>query len=513
MRKMNIRVAVVLISIIIIILLSFFLFERSREFEPEEIILAKVGDKTISLSEFNGRAEYTIRPRYCNGSNNIHKKIVLNSLIAEKMFASEAGDTNDLMKSKNFQRFIEGRKQQAMRQWLFHKEGFEKVKIDTSEIKKVFQIAGRKYRVNYFSIDNDSIAEIIGTILKTDSELFSLIYFDLSGLDTIPVREVDYNIRENDIIHDALFSDKHSIGEVIGPLKTGDGSYIVMRVDGWTDSHVFSESEVSRRWNDVKEDLTNQKALGIYEKYVARVMKGKKLDFSTDTFNKLVHIVSSQYFAAQEKEKDLFLNRTFDKEIDDLTPDFEKEINDIIDEPLLNVNGKIWTVRDFGIEVEIHPLVYRNKKMAKNDFVNQFRLAMADMIRDKYLAEEAYKKGYDQVNLVKRNVEMWRDANIALYHKNKYLNNINPEESDPLVLINTYLNPYVDELQQKYSDIIKVNVEEFDKIKLTRVDMFATQSNVPFPVLVPSFPQITTDHKLDYGKRMETQKTDNKDTR
>ena len=513
MKKKNIRVAVVFTSIIILILLLSILFERSREFEPEEIILAKVGDKTISLSEFIARAEYSIRPNYCKGSDNIHKKRVLNSMIAEKLFAIEAGDTNQLAESEQVRRLIEGRKQQAMRQWLYHKEGFEKVKVDTSEIKKIYQLAGQRYRVSYYSINNDSIAEIIGAMLKADSELFSSIYFDLSGSDTIPVREVDYYIRENDIIHNALFSDKHSIGEVIGPLKIGDGSHIVMKVDGWRDSHVFTESDVSRRWNDVKEDLTNQKALKIYEKYVAHVMKGEKMDFFPETFDALVHIVGSQYFAAREKEEELFLNRVFDKEVDDLTPDFEKEIDDIIDKPLFKVDGKIWTVRDFGIEVEIHPLVYRNKKMAKNDFVNQFRLAMADMIRDKYLAEEAYKKGYDQVNLVKRNVEMWRDANIALYHKNKYLNNINPEESDPLVLINTYLNPYVDELQQKYSDIIEVNVEEFDKIKLTRVDMFATQSNVPFPVLVPSFPQITTDHKLDYGKRMETQKTDNKDTR
>ena len=61
MGKKNIRITVILASIIILILLLSILFERSREFEPEEIILAKVGDKTISLNEFIGRAEYTIR--------------------------------------------------------------------------------------------------------------------------------------------------------------------------------------------------------------------------------------------------------------------------------------------------------------------------------------------------------------------------------------------------------------------------------------------------------------------
>ncbi|UCE05104.1 MAG: hypothetical protein JSW07_15995, partial [bacterium] len=130
-------------------------------------------------------------------------------------------------------------------------------------------------------------------------------------------------------------------------------------------------------------------------------------------------------------------------------------------------------------------------------------LAIVDMIRDKYLAEDAYKKGYDKVDLVKRNTEMWRDASIALFHKSQYLKKVSSGEEDSFILIQKYLNPYVDKLQQKFSGVIEVNIEEFDKLNLTRTDMFVTQSNVPFPVMVPSFPQLTTDHKLDYGKRME----------
>ena len=70
-------------------------------------------------------------------------------------------------------------------------------------------------------------------------------------------------------------------------------------------------------------------------------------------------------------------------------------------------------------------------------------------------------------------------------------------------MIEEYLNPYIDELQEKYSDRVEVNVQEFNDIHLTRIDMFATQRNVPFPVMVPAFPSITTDYKLDYGKRIE----------
>ena len=52
-------------------------------------VLAYVGDRIITIQDFLRRAEYSIRPTYCRQSNYIHKKIVLNSLIAEKITALE----------------------------------------------------------------------------------------------------------------------------------------------------------------------------------------------------------------------------------------------------------------------------------------------------------------------------------------------------------------------------------------------------------------------------------------
>ena len=101
---------------------------------------------------------------------------------------------------------------------------------------------------------------------------------------------------------------------------------------------------------------------------------------------------------------------------------------------------------------------------------------------------------------------MWHDALLAQYQMNQHLKSRLPSLSDSmstLIVLKDYLNPYIDQLQEKYSDRIQVNVEEFNKIRLTRVDMIVMQNNVPFPVMVPGFPQVTTDYKLDYGKKME----------
>ena len=87
-----------------------------------ENIIAKVGDKIITVDEFIERSEYTIRPDYCRGDNTIHKKIILNSLIGEKLLSLE---TSNISLSPNLMRYLKGRKEQAMRDVLFYEKGYK----------------------------------------------------------------------------------------------------------------------------------------------------------------------------------------------------------------------------------------------------------------------------------------------------------------------------------------------------------------------------------------------------
>ena len=70
-------------------ILFLFLSCAEKPFVPEEAVLAQVGEKFITIQDFIRRAEYTIRPDYCRQDNYIHKKIILNSLIAEKLASLE----------------------------------------------------------------------------------------------------------------------------------------------------------------------------------------------------------------------------------------------------------------------------------------------------------------------------------------------------------------------------------------------------------------------------------------
>jgi hypothetical protein len=84
----------------------------------------------------------------------------------------------------------------------------------------------------------------------------------------------------------------------------------------------------------------------------------------------------------------------------------------------------------------------------------------------------------------------------------KALGKQNSFENKYLQIIEADLNPYVDHLQAKYDGEIEIDADVFEKIALTNRAMDADRRHEPFAVMVPSFPVVTTDHQLDYGRKM-----------
>ncbi|RJP67214.1 MAG: hypothetical protein C4539_10440 [Ignavibacteriales bacterium] len=466
-------------------------------------ILAKIRDKVITANEFIKRAEYTIRPQYCKGNSGTEKKIILNSLVAEKLIAIEAEDSYPLLKEKFFVDFIQGKQEQLMRQMLFDEEGLSKVNLDSNEVRKMFSLSGRKYNINYFLIPNDTtFSYVTNSIGKGTS--FDRIYKALTNSDSLPSREVEYFIAENETIHKAMYSDSLYKDQVIGPIKISDSSAIVIKVNGWTEKIPITDNDIRTRAEDVKEKLSYEHAASIYTSFVLNIMKGKKLEFYKSTFPALVQLASKEYYFSIKEKENSFLDLSFNNSAGEIKSlGVEENIKFLYDKAVFTFDGKIWTVKDLENELKIHPLVFRNKRFSKDQFASEFKLAIADLIRDKMLTGVAYNKKYNENELIKRNTEMWKDATVALYNKYEYLKSFNTTNVSWLEVIEKFLNPFIDSLQIKYSKDIEINTVLLNKIKLTSTDLMVIQYNVPYPVYVPAFPFLTTDNKLDYGRKMD----------
>lgn len=467
------------------------------------IILAKVADRNITLDDFIQRSEYTLRAPYCKGNTNIDKNIILNTLIAEKLFAIESHKNNELLNNSKFLKFIEGRKEQKMRELLYYIEGKNKVKLDTSEIKKVFSVAGRTYNIEFYNIYDKNIAKIyLEKFSKKDSS-FENFFLYYNPSDSIRSKRVSWESNEIDKIHKALFSGKLKKNDIIGPVNVNDTTNLLIKIKGWDDRVVISEKDIKSRYDDVVEKLTSMKADSIYEGFILKVMDSKKINFKTENLNKLVNILAPFYLNQKKEDSNEFLELVYKNknEIPDLSV-LGRDYDEISLLPLFEVDNKTWTIDDLRKEIEKHPLVFR-KANIKDKFANQLWLAIIDLVRDKYLTQAAYDNHLDSDELVKHYEQSWFDASMALSKRNSYLKSFNLANTKIENIFEQYLNPYFQSLLKKYSDQIQINVEEYNKIKLSRIDMFTTQPDVPYPIYVPVFPQLTTYNRMDYGSKME----------
>ena len=464
---------------------------------PEEVILARIGPEVITIQDFIRRSEYTIRPKYCRQDNYIHKKIILNSLIGEKLTSIEQEKQNIEISAENLDTYFKGRREQAMRQMFYAKEFHSKVTVPEKEVKKAFKVAGRKVKVQFLNLPDKDLVNKIKNLDSKEVPLDS-IYNVLWG-GNAPVREITWFDRENDYIHNALFDENIEKGNMLGPYKTEDNTFILMKVLGWTDEIKITESERELLWRDTNERLVEKKAKKNYLSWVKDLMKNKKMKLNPDIFYEYAE-KAADYFFKMDSVKEDMLNQVLwdDHEFDTHTFNSDKDVNE--DDVILYYDGATWTVGELNKQLSSHPLVFRKRKMKRSEFPQQLRLAIADLIRDTEITKQCYAKGYDKHWSVSLNEDMWRSSSnskrylSAVRSSNKQIN-----DQDQWLRL---MNPKIDSLQNVYSDQIEINMEAFEKIELTSTDMMVIQRGVPYPILVPSFPVITSDNKLDYGKKM-----------
>lgn len=459
-------------------------------------ILAKVGDRIITVQDFQRRSEYTIRPDYCKGNLYLHKKIILNNLIAEKLLAIEAQGLSANLLSGSVDEFIRGRKEQSMRQLLYYNEGFLKSKINDKDTKRYYKMAGRTYSISYFSFPGGTFLESMRNALKDSIALEDIYAANFKN--SIPIREVKWGEPNHMIIDQILFEKDVMKGQIEGPFALEDNSYFIFKVNGWVDQFQLSQKGQEDRMSDVINTLKEKESLSVYKNFIKKVMHEKSVKFNPEIFFPYAKSVSAQFFRSKEDKESAISNALFGEgeflSLKDIEP-MDKKYKDI---DLFHINDKPWKVKDFEEELASHPLVFRKKKMNVKEFPRQFKLAIIDFIQDYYLTEKAYQLGLENAPEVLQSEVLWADSFLAFQATNFFLKGDVKIEDQ-----HTILAPIIDKLQLKYDENIYINTNLFEDIKLSNIDMFVSQGNVPYPIVVPNFPSYTDDSLLDYGSKYE----------
>ena len=481
-------------SFLIIILFVYLGCNNSTEKPPNVPIniLAEIGNKTITVNDFIKRCEYVPRPVYCRGDNYIHKKISLNSLIAEKIFSIEF-DRRNYDTTNDQKNFIQGQKEQSMRQLMLKRFGFDKVKIDTSHIRFLSMLSNRRYEIHFINLDQKHKQTLLNLPLKSSID-------DISTLLNLKIKSTKKIINKNDNmineVKQILYFSEPVLNALYGPFKTQENSILCFEVRGWSKNVDITEKQKKDTWDETIKVYSEELAKKYYGKYVSNLLKGKSIKFDPEIFPLFSKKLSKIYLIEKNKKEAVIENRIWNQKEETEFASFD-DIRKMKNQVILTHGQKQYKISELLDLIKKHPLVFRKKSININQFSNELKYAVADLIRDVYITKEAYSLGLDKNILVINNEKKWED-----YIKSLSLNNLIIKKNSPDSTPTKKLIMIVDSLQNEYSDIIKIDTDKFEKIKLSRVDMSVMYSNQPYTKLEPDFPIITNDHILDYGQKV-----------
>ncbi|MBN2028908.1 hypothetical protein JW824_01575 [bacterium] len=469
---------------------------KSDTVDKSSPVLAEVGNRIITVQDYLNRAELSLRPFYCHGNSDKDKRIILNSLIAEKMLAMEAGNSCDIFENETFIAYIKGRKEQLLRDKLFDVEARSKVTLDTNEVKSGIRASGMEYDVSFFNLDvtqAQKVQQALNNYPDSRTEIFDQI--DIAP--QASTRKITWLDNDIEPVQKALFTEKVLPGQVVGPLKLGEDQYIILKVNAFNYKPNVTQTDIYRKKQLVEEKLTRSYAREFWDHFVRSIMDGKKLEFNRGTYEALIQL-SLDLRNSNQNEKIKLSQKVTDGLLEQ-SPNYEQ----LLEQPFFKIDNKTWSVRDFQKLVLSHPLVFRNDEIhSRKQFVNEFKVAIIDIIQDYYVTQEAYQRGYDRLSDIQRETLIWQDSFVAKYHQEKYLKSLSKRPGFDARKMqgnqNTYMDIYVDSLQNKYQNKIKINFDEFDKIQLTNTDLVAYRPGVPYQSLVPSFPANAIDDRLKY---------------
>ena len=192
-----------------------------------------------------------------------------------------------------------------------------------------------------------------------------------------------------------------------------DGSYIIIKVNGWTDRKLITQKSIADQTEKVISTLKERKGVELYKSFIARVMKEKNLSFNKEVLLSYSKSISERYFRSREEKESAISSAIFNTDELLTLEDIKPLDNNASDLTLFELDGKEWKIKDFENVLLSHPLVFRKKKMNAKEFTGQFQLAIIDLIQDMYLTEKAYEMSLDKSFEVEQSASIWRDSFLA----------------------------------------------------------------------------------------------------
>lgn len=419
--------------------------------QNKDDVLAKVGDKIITVEEFKYRYEFSpqINRKYYDETKS--REELLFTLIAENLMAIEAEkrglDTVSAMKMN----YVPLEKM-FVRDALYQKEIADKVELDFNKLNKGFELANQKCFVDYvFTRDQKNIEEAF-KLLKSSPNFDSLVTLLEDAEYVAEPYEVEYG-KMYEHAEKAIFN--LEINEFTEPIESPEGWYIFRLIS----KIPVTFNSFDQKNSLVRKVVESRAEDSIYNDFWNNFFVDKKVSTKGSLFWYLAEEIQKVIVKVKletnikENEKISISNEEFSKLMTKLDPDS-------LNQAFINFEKDPVTLKTFLIDFAFEGFFSFSTEL--NVIASQLSSRVKRQIELELLSRNAYNKGMESLPEVKSSTELWKEYYLSTLLKKEIYLNTELSEKDIQEFFNQQSN---NSLRQTEFNIIEVLSDSLEVIK------------------------------------------------
>ena len=450
--------------------------------------------ENIPITEYEFTMRYNFNPYLTKQyDENEAKKIVLSSLIAEKLLAIESINSTGL--NDDIQSRIDQHKREAMIEQ-FRRDSVEnKINITDSELRNEYQKALKEITIKFVAFQSQDKAYQVKQNILTGKSFDQAVKNYMTeqgwGDESIPEKTIKWNTESYEL-EKTLYELKP--GDISNPINI-NGDYYLIKIKDIKSTQNPSEADFRDRLPALKDYLIKEKV---------------KIKYTNFFKNQIEPIMGRADWQKLEYAFDVITNEIkFDKNESQLNP-LPKD-KGLSDEIYLNYQARQsqlenmiviefpdqsnWDFKKLIYVLKYGPFAfnYKNKTAFKKSFKYNIQLAL------EYNAvyQLAEKAGYGQNNNVLQDTQIWE----SYYRANNFRHNILrkaelnkfPADSE-LFVNNAQFTPrelfrlnFIDQYLQTILKVhnIKINKKKYDTLNLEKTDMVVMKKHFANRMVIP----------------------------
>jgi len=406
---------------------------QNRNQDPENLTVAQIGDKVITVHDFRENYEFGL-PHLKKAPDR--KRSYLDFMIKEKLL-SLAGYQLGLDKSERVKKLEKDLLDELLIEELFRKNVDDKIKITQKEINDAINKSKISWKLRYWVETNPDNANRICQAMRARG--YSAVVQDiLQSNPEIQLKPKDFEtqyltwLEVSPELLDAIKNLK--IGEISDPVEL-NGAYFIFQIIDIRRKGIL-EKEYLDKAESFKKILFYRKSMKEALKYVSDFMTPKNVITKGDAFFDLTNALLDWKKLKNKKQTD-FLQAV--KNADAHNPTLYKLKNEL-DKTLVTFKGGQWSIKDFLDRFD--PSMVRKDLDDPDQYRNEINQQIALKIRNYFLLKEARQQGLQKLPRIQKQLSDWRDKWVYEETKNLYTKDLVITEKEAKYYFNKFRDKY-----------------------------------------------------------------------